>query len=44
MANIFDFLSKFKSSLKELGKTDHLTIWLPNKYFGNIWLESLEVQ
>ena len=32
------------SSLKELGKTDYLTIWLPSKYFGDIWLESLEVK
>ena len=35
---------KIISSLKELGKTDYLTIWLPNEYFGNIWLESLEVK
>ena len=31
-------------SLKELGKKDQLTIWLPDKYFGDIWLKSLEVQ
>ena len=30
--------------LKELGKKDQLTIWLPDKYFGDIWLKSLEVQ
>ena len=35
---------KIISSLKEIGKTDYLTIWLPNEYFGNIWLESLEVK
>ncbi|MFT4838249.1 MAG: dienelactone hydrolase [Nonlabens sp.] len=32
---------KIIRSLKELGQTDYLTIWLPNEYFGNIWLESL---